>query len=88
MHKLVPDQVREGVIALRKPSNTVYHPMTLHEFRCLKHNIFLHKKEDGVSITIRNDGRNIHGESVQMAQVDLTKSDVRVLIEELQALIF
>lgn len=87
MQNLIVEQIRDGVVALRKPTNIVYHPMTLDEFHCLKHNIILHKKNKGVSLAILNDGRNVNGDTIQMVQIDLAKSDAEALIKELQVMI-
>lgn len=87
MTQLVIERVRDGVVALRKPADTIYHPNTLDEFHCLKHNIFLHKNEEGVSMAIRNDGRDVNGETINMIQVELSKEDATALIKELQFMI-
>lgn len=87
MTQLVVERVRDGVVAIRKPTDTIYHPNTLDEFHCLKHNIILHKNSEGVSMAIRNDGRNVNGDTIQMIEVDLNKEEARALIEELQAMI-
>lgn len=87
MQDLIVEQVRDGVVVLRKPTDTVYYPMTLDEFHCLQHNIILHKKNEGVSLAIRNDGRNVSGNTIQTIQIELAKSDVETLIKELQTII-
>lgn len=81
-------EVKDDVVILRKDTNVTYSPGTPDKFTAKRHNIFLRKRNDKISLDIRNDGYDANGQRKSILNgCSLTKEETQYLIEQLQGLL-